>query len=450
MAQSTNNAEGGTNTTTVTTGNSGGASGNAFSAVNAGITFSSTQKAHGSLAYAFAGTAATFNVVQLDSASGTTTGWALRFYVYLTGYPSAETTFCAAQTAGGVGLAGLNLTATGGIKLTRAAGALAGTFTNTLSLNTWYRLSMWGGVSATVAPLNAAIYALDNATAIESLNLTNQNTGSTVMGRAVYGKLTQAPGMTTYYIDDIAQDPDTASEIGPVANTPPTVDAGTDQSVSAGATVNLSATANDPDGTIATYAWTWDYHPTASNIGTNTGITNPATATPSVTAGSAGYLSVLRCTVTDNGGVTASDTVEVRVPTSGDLTPLPGYPPTGTGTWSNVGGAASEGAALADASDATYVESSAATSSEVTRRYRLTPSTPRGSANIVVRVGQDVAGTIVVSARLFENATQREEFTPVTVTTTPTDRTLTLASGTISAITTPGWETLYLELGVHT
>ena len=42
-----------------------------------------------------------------------------------------------------------------------------------------------------------------------------------------------------------------------VANTPPTANAGPDQTVASGATVNLNGTGStDPDGTIASYAWT--------------------------------------------------------------------------------------------------------------------------------------------------------------------------------------------------
>lgn len=443
MALVTNNAEGGTNTTTVTTGNSGGASGTAFAAVNAGITYSSTQKAHGALAYAFAGTAATFNTVTLNSGDGTTTGYSVRIYAYLTGYPSAETNFISIQTAGGVGMSGFNLTTTGLLKVVHAGGT-AGTYTTPLSLNTWYRITIYGTVSATTAALNTAMYALDSGTAVESHNYTNLNTGSTAMGKVLYGKLTQAPGMTTYYIDDIAQDANLNAEIAAVANTPPTVDAGADQNVAASVTVNLSASANDPDGTIASHAWTFDY-PTS---GAPT-LTGASTATPSFNSGSAGSLYILRDTVTDNSGATASDTVEVRVPVPGpaDMLPLPGYTPTGVGSWSNVGGAASEGAALIDSSDTTYVEGPDVSATEASRRWRLRPVTVETSGKVVVRVAQSTAGTLVAVARVYEGSTLREEVA-VTVSTTITTRTISLAPATIAAIT--DWGNLYLELAEHT
>lgn len=215
MALVTNSAEGGSNSVTVTTGNSGGASGTAFASVNAGITFSSAQKAHGSLAYAFAGTAATFNTVRLDSADGTTSGFSLRAYVYLTGYPSAETAFMQVQTGAGTNMASLNLSAAGKLRLMRSGGSYTGQeFTNAIPLNTWTRVTFRGTVSAT-ATLNAAIYPGDSATATETRQATSQNVGTTAGGRVVYGKLTQTPSIATYYIDDIAQDLTSSVEIGP-------------------------------------------------------------------------------------------------------------------------------------------------------------------------------------------------------------------------------------------
>ena len=90
-------------------------------------------------------------------------------------------------------------------------------------------------------------------------------------------------------------------------NTPPVANAGSDQVVDPGATVNLNgASSSDSNGTIATYAWT-------QTSGTAVTITSPATATPSFAApASAGALS-FQLTVTDNGGASHSDTVTVTV-----------------------------------------------------------------------------------------------------------------------------------------
>jgi hypothetical protein len=93
----------------------------------------------------------------------------------------------------------------------------------------------------------------------------------------------------------------------PAVNAPPVANAGSDQVVNPGATVNLNgASSSDSNGTIATYAWT-------QTSGTAVTITSPATATPSFAApASAGALS-FQLNVTDNGGASHSDTVTVTV-----------------------------------------------------------------------------------------------------------------------------------------
>ena len=89
-------------------------------------------------------------------------------------------------------------------------------------------------------------------------------------------------------------------------NQPPTVNAGSDQSVSAGATVNLSASGNDPDGSIASYAWT-------QISGTSISFSNAAIANPTFTAPGGATVIGVRCTVTDNLGATAFDDVQITV-----------------------------------------------------------------------------------------------------------------------------------------
>lgn len=431
MATWINSAEGGTNGTTVnSTGtNTGGASGTAFSAANAGITFSSSQAAHGSLSYAFAGTATTFNVLTFSAADGDTTGFSVRAYVYLTGYPSAETGFITVQTAAGASICGINLSTAGNLRTVQVSGSFVGASTNTLSLNTWYRIALWGTLSASTATIHTSHYALDSSSAIEANTYTNRNTGVTAAGKTLFGKLTQAPGMSTYYIDDVAHNFTIATEIGAISNVAPTVDAGSNQNVSAGAGVTLSASASDTDGTIASYTWSYVYP--ASGGPTLTGGT---TASPNFTAGAAGSLYILQCLVTDNLGATASDTVEIRVPASGGFDPLAAYTPVTTGTWTNTGGGANIGVALSDGSDTTYVESNALSATEQEIRVRLDPATVRTTLSVTFRVAQDAAGTIVATGRLYEGTTLRQSWTLPT-STTATDQVCVLSGGTIAAIT---------------
>ena len=99
----------------------------------------------------------------------------------------------------------------------------------------------------------------------------------------------------------------------PPPNQPPGADAGANQNVAAGVRVTLDGSASaDPDGSIATYAW-------AQTAGDNVALTDDDTATPEFDAPSTGAAQTLtfRLTVTDDGGGSATDTVDVAVLATG-------------------------------------------------------------------------------------------------------------------------------------
>ncbi|MBP6025490.1 PKD domain-containing protein [Ferruginibacter sp.] len=104
-----------------------------------------------------------------------------------------------------------------------------------------------------------------------------------------------------------AIDTDTMQVVVFAPNIAPTANAGLDQSITLPTnSTNLLGSGNDPDGTIIAYAWTKISGPTAGTI------TNPATATTSITGLVAGiYRFALR--VTDNNGATDTDTMQVTV-----------------------------------------------------------------------------------------------------------------------------------------
>ncbi|MBL0210708.1 MAG: hypothetical protein IPQ13_07325 [Holophagaceae bacterium] len=109
----------------------------------------------------------------------------------------------------------------------------------------------------------------------------------------------------------------TSTNAPPAANLPPTVIAGLDQSVVEGAAVTLSATASDPDGTIASYQWAQTGGPSVSLSGSTTA--QASFIAPQVTTATTLTFTI---TVTDNRGASAYDSVIV---TTNDSAPATGY-----------------------------------------------------------------------------------------------------------------------------
>jgi hypothetical protein len=104
------------------------------------------------------------------------------------------------------------------------------------------------------------------------------------------------------------------------SNTPPTANAGAAQTVPSGATVTLNGSASsDPDGTIATYAWSQTGGTPVVTL-SDPAIAQPTFLAPTVTAAATLTFSLI---VTDNqGAISAASTVTVTVnpPTGGNVT----------------------------------------------------------------------------------------------------------------------------------
>ena len=114
--------------------------------------------------------------------------------------------------------------------------------------------------------------------------------------------------------DDAAQSSDTttitvrAGNGSGTANNPPIANAGPDQNVLADSTVTLSGGgSSDPDGNIASYAWT-------QSAGPQVALNNANSVNPSFTApGQIGAQLTFQLTVTDNLGASANDSVTVTI-----------------------------------------------------------------------------------------------------------------------------------------
>jgi hypothetical protein len=99
-------------------------------------------------------------------------------------------------------------------------------------------------------------------------------------------------------------------------NVLPAANAGADQTITLPtASVSLTGSGNDPDGTIASYAWTKITGPATGSI------TSPTAATTSFTGLVQGVYT-LELKVTDNSGGIGRDTMKVTVNAGGNLSPV--------------------------------------------------------------------------------------------------------------------------------
>ncbi len=258
-----------------------------------------------------------------------------------------------------------------------------------------------------------------------TLNVSTVDTGTEAVIGVDAGVANSTHGGTAVGIDDLQLIDGSATEIPDftLPNLDPVVTAGAAQVVSAGATVTLAFTATDGDGTISSRATTFDY-PT-SGAPTITGGTGNS---PTFTAGAAGSRYVVRHTATDNLGATASATTEVFVPVAGGaaLVPEAGNG-TGSSGWTIAGGSATQGAALADSNDSTYVESPELTSTPTARRWRYIPGSPKSSAIQTPRLSVS-EGSALATVRLYEGSTLRQTWSGNTISsTTPAPITCTLS-----------------------
>jgi hypothetical protein len=99
-------------------------------------------------------------------------------------------------------------------------------------------------------------------------------------------------------------------------NIPPTANAGVNQTIALPTnSINLAGSGNDPDGTILLYSWTKISGPAGGVI------TNPLSASTSVTALNVTGTYQFELKVTDNGGATGKDTMEVTVNPDPNIAP---------------------------------------------------------------------------------------------------------------------------------
>ena len=432
----TNTAEGGTNNTTATPANTGGASGTAFTAMSPYLQFKSDITAFGSLAYGWSSAGAVDGVVRwaLGDTSKMMSG---RFYFYLSttttpGTPLVSITGAADAT----NCLRLLFISTGAFRMSKDGTTHYYTSSaGVLQASTWCYVDWWvnTGTSAADGTAQAVVRRKADDALIADSGVVTNNFGAGV-------NLTNARvfkfGAENYAGDmrfdqlEVRTGADSSGLIGPYAavNLPPTGTISANQNVSAGATFNASVTASDPDGSIASYAWSVLG---AKSTSTPT-LTGASTANVSGTAGAAGSLHTLQCIVTDNGGATTTLTTEVRVPLAGNAAVVPLALDGASSGMTRVGGTTA-GGVLADSSDSTYMETGALTDVEQWHEFRWQPHGNRTTGQLTpIRLGTDT-GTANAVIYLKEGSTVRQSWSQP-ITSTATDYTYTMSGATIAAI----------------
>lgn len=317
MTKFRNNFDGGTNGVGMTIGNTGGASGDAFAAVEVAAVFSNEKAMSGALSMK----------VPQDAVSGLAR-WtigaknlAFRELVYFNTAHTAD--FLLFQSRGETSSSTTGqfyalITGTNHLRLReQVTGNNVWTSATELPLNAFIRVELLVevGVANNDGRARVAYYDGQNTVPVEDsgwitgLNLRGDTHS---IGNAYFGKI----GTTAYpgnlYIDDVAIDSGadyTGAFIGPSVepNRPPVANASPNQTVLPGTTVTLPGGGTDPDGDGLTYQWDWVWPATGAPA-----LTGATTATASFTAGAAGDIYAARLTVSD-GTDTSTDTVNIAV-----------------------------------------------------------------------------------------------------------------------------------------
>lgn len=391
MALMTNSCETGIATGTgVTNANSDdGSAGDAFSTsvgTTSTMAFSSVQKAHGSLSYLLTVASTESTYAQWTVTAGA--ALSMRFYVYFTTTPSSTSLIC--QVRNGAQAAQIGLGSDLRLRVQNAASAdltgASGANWGAVSLSTWYRIEMvvTKGTTTSDGRIQAKVFPLDSTTPVSTMTLDNAatNTGTVDMSSVRFGRAGAATtsAAQVFYIDDMAAQ-DSASFLGPVgSNIPPTVTpVASTYTFVKGASGTFAWTEADTDGTVSSRTVT-----RISGPGSAPSLTSTTTTSRTATWATQG-IHVYEIVATDNGGATsAAATITVVVT---DTSARSVSVAANVGPWTNVGGAASIEAALADESSTTMAQG---------------PDNPSGAA---LTVTHDPVGAGLVTVLTKDKAT---------------------------------------------
>lgn len=220
MAVITNSAEGGTNGIVPTTGNTGGASGDASSFIFVGsdnaFTFSNAHPAHGTLGYRLSfGTTSNGNIRWDIAESGRLVH---SFYIYLTVLPTA-TEYIAAIRSSSTNMCIAVIGSDGKFIMQNAVGSgiSASRAPNTFPLNQQVRveIAVTKGTTTSNGIIEYAYYLGDANTAVYSWSSATVNTGTNDVAQVTIGRNTIGAEARTMWFDTIRAESRASGWIGP-------------------------------------------------------------------------------------------------------------------------------------------------------------------------------------------------------------------------------------------
>lgn len=316
-----NTFEGGSDGTTLTIANSGGASGDAFSYIfsdnvayvngNSNIVYSAAAKANGNLGLRITLTAST-SYVRIDDSNGGTRG-VIRVPI-TPSTVSGDTAYAVIRNVSNTVMASVGVYSDGKIRAYNSTGGRINTsaYTPTLGTLYWAELAATSGADTSTGRIEMKIFAADGTTELYSYDSgTTVNTGTENVAQFRWGTQTTATGLSYVDIDDIQADSNLSTGwLGPYTpgNVAPNVSLSSDvTTIFPGETATLTATATDSDGSITSTGW-------SATVGTLTGsgLTRTITAPPSLTD----QTSTITFSATDNGGATSNATVNITMKAS--------------------------------------------------------------------------------------------------------------------------------------
>jgi hypothetical protein len=207
-AELENDFDGGTDAATITTGNSGGASGNAFASVFISavstLVYDAANAAGSGLAAAVNPGISGLAYMEYRPTSGAT--WYGRVYLKLTALPPASIVLVdlrdnvAAANRGRV-----SITATGKLRITDAAGGAIATSATTVNVGSYCRIEFAFFGDATVGTFEARLYnSAESVTITETISGTGLNTGGTIDRIRTGQDTAPASDVQVFYVDRIA------------------------------------------------------------------------------------------------------------------------------------------------------------------------------------------------------------------------------------------------------